>query len=132
MGLEERKEWRRESETDGISLLLARGETHMKSAFVFLCFLLSSFSFVILILIINNFILILFIYFRNSPFAFLLRFRRHMKAVKVATVFFVLMLAIIAFASATEPEVDYIFALDAQSPKISFAFSPLFFFLVLR
>jgi len=55
---------------------------------------------------------------RNSPFRFLLRLKRHMKTVKVGCVFAVLLLAIIAFASATEPEVDHIFALDAQSPSI--------------
>jgi Na+/H+ antiporter NhaD/arsenite permease-like protein len=55
---------------------------------------------------------------RNSPFAFLLRLKKHMKAVKVGTVFAVLLMAIVAFASSTEPQVDYIFALDSQSETL--------------
>lgn len=55
---------------------------------------------------------------KNSPFSFLFKLKRHMKAVKVGSVFAVLLLAIIAFATATEPDVDYLFALDSQSPSL--------------
>lgn len=55
---------------------------------------------------------------KNSRFRGLLRLRQHMKAVKVGVVFAVLLLAIVAFAMATEPEVNYIFALDSQAPSL--------------
>jgi Na+/H+ antiporter NhaD/arsenite permease-like protein len=55
---------------------------------------------------------------KNSPFSFILRAKKYMKTVKVACVFIVLFLAIIAFATSSEPEVNYTFALDSQSPAI--------------
>lgn len=45
--------------------------------------------------------------------------KKHMKAIKIGLLFIVLLLGIIAFASAEEPEVDNTFALDSDSPLIS-------------
>lgn len=62
--------------------------------------------------------------FIATHFSFLYKLKRHAGAIKVASVFIVLLLAIIAFAMATEDEVNYIFALDAQSPTISTSSRP--------